>query len=469
MGRVLVVDDEQGLRDVLDVLITTLGHVVKTAKGVAEAKALIDADRFDLVITDLRLEPGGDGMEVVRASRSQQSLPEVIVMTAYGTRERAQTAISEGASFYLEKGPHLATDIRVLVSQAINKRRLQEENEQLRRALMGRYSASGLVGKSEAMIEVLDMIERVAPLKATILVTGESGTGKERVAKIIHYASDRRSKAFIAVNCGAIPENLIEAELFGHEKGAFTGADEAKKGLFEAAGGGTIFLDEIGELPIALQPKLLRVLQERRIKPIGAVRELEIDVRIIAATNRDLEGEVKAGRFREDLFYRLQVVEIHIPPLRQRREDIPPLVQTFLEKYAREFGREVKTVDPIAMEKLLSYRFPGNVRQLENVIERGVALATADTIGLEQLPKEIATAEFGPTRVALESSSQPFPDEGIDFERMVEDFEYGLIGRALEKANGVKTKAAELLGLSFRQFRYKLAKYEKSRGSTRAS
>ncbi len=466
MGRVLVVDDEAGLRDVLEVLITAMGHVVHLAKNVESARKVLDTEVVDLVISDLRLEPGGDGMEVVRAARAHPNLPEVIVMTAYGTREKAQTAISEGASFYLEKGPHLATDIRVLVSQAINKRQLQEENEALRRQLFERYSASGISGKSEVMQDVLDMIGRVSPLKATVLVTGESGTGKERAAKAIHYGSDRRNKAFVAVNCGAIPENLMESELFGHVRGAFTGADDDKKGLFEAAEGGTLFLDEIAELPIALQPKLLRVLQERKVKRIGAVSEVDIDVRVIAATNRDLEAEVRAGRFREDLFYRLQVVEINMPPLRQRREDLPLLVQTFLDKYAKEFGREISGIDPAAMEKLLGYTFPGNVRQLENMIERGVALATGRTISVEQLPKDVVHAESGPTRVfSLEASDEPLPDEGVDLERLVEEFEYGLIARGLEKAGGVKTKAAELLGLSFRQFRYKLSKYEKSRGS----
>jgi two-component system response regulator PilR (NtrC family) len=466
MGRVLVVDDERGLRDVLEVLVTSMGHVALVAKNVDEAKKILETSVLDLVITDLRLEPGGDGMDVVRAARARPHQPDVIVMTAYGTREKAQTAVSEGASFYLEKGPHLATDIRVLVSQAINKRQLQEENDRLRRQLFERYSASGMAGKSEAMQEVLDMIERIAPLKATVLVTGESGTGKERVAKAIHYGSDRRKKPFVAVNCGAIPENLMESELFGHVRGAFTGADEDKSGLFEAAEGGTIFLDEIAELPIALQPKLLRVLQERKVKRIGAVAEVDIDVRVIAATNRDLEIEVKAGRFREDLFYRLQVVEIHMPPLRERREDLRLLAQTFLEKYAKEFGREIAGIDPAAMEKLLAYRFPGNVRQLEHVIERAVALAPGPTITVDQLPKEVVQAESGPTRVfSLRANDEPFPEGGVDLERLVEDFEYGLIARALEEADGVKTKAAELLGLSFRQFRYKLAKYEKSRGS----
>jgi two-component system, NtrC family, response regulator PilR len=460
MGRVLVVDDERGLRDVLEVLISSRGHAVRAAKSVEEAKTLLKNDLFDLVITDLRLEPGGDGIDVVRQTRACKPQPEVIVMTAFGTRDNAQRAISEGASFYLEKGPHLATDIEVLVSQAINKRRLQEDNEQLRRALINKYSPEGFIGKSSAMTEVLEVVQRVAPLKATVLITGESGTGKERVAKAIHYLSSVKDGPFIPINCGAIPENLIESELFGHLKGAFTGADSPKRGLFEAAQGGTIFLDEIGELPLSLQPKLLRVLQERKVKALGATDEIAIDARVITATNRFLEAEVKAGRFREDLYFRLNVVEIDLPPLRQRRDDIPLLVAAFLEKFNQEYGRKVDSVSPEAMEKLLGFRFPGNVRQLENIIERGVALSSSSVLTLSQLPKEVQAVDADVPPIQTIDLSRPISDQGIDLERVVEEFEWGLISQALEKAGGVKTRAAELLGLTFRQFRYKLAKYE---------
>ncbi len=463
MGRVLVVDDEQSLRDVLEVLIASRGHRVQTAANVPDATKFIAMEDLDLVITDLRLEPGGDGLDVVRAARARPDPPEVIVMTAYGTREKAQQAIADGASFYLEKGPHLATDIEVLMSQAINKRRLQVDVESLRKVLGDRYGASGFAAKSPAFREVLELVERIAPLKATVLLTGESGTGKERVAKALHFGGVTRKGPFVPLNCGAIPENLIESELFGHVRGAFTGADTPKQGLFETARGGTIFLDEIGELPLALQPKLLRVLQERRMKPVGAVSELDVDVRVVAATNRDLEAEVRAGRFREDLYFRLNVLELHLPPLRQRREDIPLLVQQFVTKFAREYGRPVTGIAPEAMERLLAFAFPGNVRQLENIIERGVALSDAGLLTLAQLPKEMVAAEPAPARVMAVSGEQPFPDEGIDLERMVDDFEYRLIAQALERAQGVKTKAAELLGLSFRQFRYKLAKYERKR------
>jgi two-component system response regulator PilR (NtrC family) len=310
------------------------------------------------------------------------------------------------------------------------------------------------------MKEVFDLVERVAPTRANVLLAGESGTGKERIARAIHAHSGRSKGPFVPINCGAVPENLIESELFGHVKGAFTGADGAKPGLFEAARGGTLFLDEIGELPLALQPKLLRVLQERMIKPVGATAEIEVDVRVVAATNRDLEAEVRAGRFREDLFFRLNVLQIDIPPLRNRREDIPLLAQTFLEKYSTEYKRGVKAIEPDVMARLLSFSYPGNVRQLENIIERGVALSTLDVLGMAQLPRELQHAdEYTPRPVLTIEEDQPFPEQGVDLERLVESFELRLIRQALEAAGGVKTRAAELLGLSFRQFRYKLAKY----------
>jgi two-component system, NtrC family, response regulator PilR len=460
VGRVLVVDDEKSLRDVLEVLISSKGHRVFTARSVSEAGDVIGAEDLDLVITDLRLEPRGDGIQVVRAARAKRSPPEVIVMTAFGTREKALEAQKSGALFYLEKGPHLATDMAVLVDHAIEKRKLHLENQSLRQVLVGRFRLDGIVGKSPAMKEVLDLVERIAPTKANVLLVGESGTGKERIARAIHFHSDRRQGPFVPLNCGAVPENLIESELFGHTRGAFTGAETAKQGLFEAARGGTIFLDEIGELPLSLQPKLLRVLQERKIKPVGAVAELDVDARVVAATNRDLEAEVRGARFREDLFFRLNVLQIDLPPLRTRREDIPLLVQTFLEKYSKEYHRDVTSVDPDALSKLLAFTYPGNVRQLENIIERGVALSTGTAITPAQLPREVqAQDEPTPRRSTSIAPSAPFPEEGVDLERLVDGFEYGLIKQALDKAGGVKTRAAELLGLSFRQFRYKLAKY----------
>ncbi len=466
MGRVLVVDDEQGLRDALEVLISSKGHTVRTASGVAGGIETIRREHFDLVITDLRLEPGGDGMDVLRAARSVPDPPEVIVMTAFGTRDKAREAVKDGASFYLEKGPHLAPDIEVLMGQAIKKRQLTAENESLKRALVDRYSLEGIVGRSEAMREVFQLIQRLASVQASVLIFGESGTGKERVSEALHYGGARRDGPFVPINCGAIPENLIESELFGHVKGAFTGADSDKEGVFASAAGGTLFLDEIGELPMALQPKLLRVLQERRIKPVGAAEELPVDARVIAATNRDLEAEVRAGRFREDLYFRLNVLQIDLPPLRHRKEDVPLLIEAFLRQFSKTYDRRVTSVSTEAMDLLLAYRFPGNVRQLMNILERGVALATGEVLTVDQLPKEVRAPGKEPQpRVVLEPDAKRFPEEGVELDRLVEAFEFDLIQQALDHAGGVKTKAAELLGLSFRQFRYKLSKYQRRNGS----
>ncbi|MGF1511550.1 MAG: sigma-54-dependent transcriptional regulator [Myxococcota bacterium] len=463
MGRILVVDDEAGIRDAIELLADSLGHRAVLASDVQTALGHLEKDNFDLVITDLRLASGDEGMTVVERARRLDPAPEVILMTAYGTREKAQTAISLGATFYLEKSPHLAGDLRVLIRQAITKRQLVEENDRLRRELIQASTVGGLLGKSSAMKEVIDIIERVAPVKVTTLICGESGTGKERVARALHLASGQRDGPFVPVNCGAVPEALIESELFGHAKGAFTGADQEKLGLFEAASGGTIFLDEIGELPLALQPKLLRVLQERKVKKVGALDETEVDVRVIAASNRDLETEADKGRFREDLYFRLNVVRIDLPALRQRTDDIPLLAQHFVRKYAREYDRPVQGVDPEAMKRILDYTFPGNVRELENAIERGVALARGSSITVEQLPKELRLSDSRPSRAVQVSGDGPaFPEEGIDLERVLHDFEFSLIRKALDRAGGVKTRAAELLGLTFRQFRYKLKKFEDS-------
>jgi two-component system, NtrC family, response regulator PilR len=467
VGRVLVVDDERSLRDVLEVLISSKGHAVQTAPNVEEARAKIIAQDFDLIVTDLRLEPDGDGMDVVLAAREVMDRPEVIVMTAFGTREKALEAHAAGALFYLEKGPHLASDMSVLVAHAIEKRALKIENQQLRSVLSGRHRLGGIVGKSACMQEVFGVVERVAPTRANILLMGESGTGKERLARVVHDKSMFSSGPFVPLNCGAIPENLMEAELFGYVKGAFTGADTDKEGLFQSAKAGTIFLDEIGEMPISLQPKLLRVLQERKTKPVGGTHEIDVNVRIIAATNRDLEAEIKAGRFREDLYFRLNVVELSVPPLRQRPEDIPILANSFLQHFAMDYQRDVTAIAPEAMELLLPFTYPGNVRQLENIIERAVALCMGRTLTTEHLPKALSLhKKANPSgRVLRVDASTEIPDSGMDLDAVVEDFESKLIRQALVKTAGVKTKAAELLGLSFRQFRYKLSKHALSDSS----
>ena len=462
VGRVLVVDDERSLRDVLEILISSKGHAVQTASSVESAQEKIRSEDFDLVVTDLRLEPDGDGMDVVLTAREQPDAPEVIVMTAYGTRDKALEAHSRGALFYLEKGPHLASDMSVLVAHAVEKRALKIENQTLRSTITGPNRFGGIVGKSSCMQDVFQVVKRVAPTRANILLIGESGTGKERLARVIHEQSSHSSGPFVPLNCGAIPENLIEAELFGYKQGAFTGAIADKVGLFHAAENGTIFLDEIGEMPLSLQPKLLRVLQERKAKPVGGVEEVDVNVRVVAATNRDLEAEIKAGRFREDLFFRLNVVEVNVPPLRDRFEDIPLLVNSFLQTFSVEYQRNISSISSDAMKLLLDFSYPGNVRQLENIVERAVALCIGNELNTDHLPNSMvlqtATESTKPIRV---DSDLAFPEEGIDLDRVVEDLELKLIREALKRSNGVKTKAAELLGLSFRQFRYKLSKYNR--------
>lgn len=431
-----------------------------TAANVEEARACLREHDFDLVVTDLRLEPGGDGMDVVHAARDLPDCPEVIVMTAFGTREKALEAQAKGALFYLEKGPHLASDMSVLVAHAIEKRALKIENQQLRTVLSGPHRMGGIVGKSAIMQELFGVVERIAPTRANILLVGESGTGKERLARIIHDKSSYAGGKFLPLNCGAIPENLMEAELFGYVKGAFTGADSDREGLFQAAKNGTIFLDEIGEMPMSLQPKLLRVLQERKTKAVGGVEEQDFNARVVAATNRDLEAEIKAGRFREDLFFRLNVIELPVPPLRSRTEDIPLLANSFLQHFAHEYQRPVGSIAPEAMDLILGFAFPGNVRQLENIIERAVALCIGSELTADHLPKALRLGrDDRPGRVLRVDEKVNFPDSGVDLDAVISDLESKLIEEALQKSGGVKTKAAELLGLSFRQFRYKLSKY----------
>jgi two-component system response regulator PilR (NtrC family) len=376
----------------------------------------------------------------------------VILITAHGTTESAVEAMKRGAYDYLTK-PCSVDELRLVVQKALEKRDLSSENRRLRRQLEAPAAVPMILGKSSRMQEVLGLVRQVAPSRTNVLITGESGTGKELVARAVHSLSDRQDKPFVAVNCGAIPENLLESELFGHTKGSFTGATANKMGLFEIADGGTLFLDEIGEMALPLQVKVLRAIQQRTFKRVGGTSDIRVDVRIVCATNRKLEEEVRLGRFREDLFYRLNVIEIHIPPLRERAEDIAELVRFFVRRYAEQLGRPVEGVDPEVMAALEVYPYPGNVRELENLIERAVPLARSSRIGLDCLPPGVREPAAAAQRPAA-----TLPPDSIDLERMLADYERSLLVQALQRCGGIKKRAAALLGISFRSLRYRLEK-----------
>jgi two-component system response regulator PilR (NtrC family) len=451
MARLLVVDDKQSMREMLEVRLARLGHAVVAVANFTEAESALAAGEFDLVITDLRMGRGGDGLDLVRRVRSRTPPGEVLLMTAFGSDEVRRQALELGAYGYLEKSPNLASEMEALVKAALAKRRLAEDNELLRERLHEGGRFEQMVGRSPAMQSVFAVIEKVSAARTTVLITGESGTGKELVARAIHQRSGRAQAPFVAVNCGAIPEGLIESELFGHAKGAFTGAQAAKQGLFQAAQDGTLFLDEIGELKPPLQVKLLRALQDRSIRPVGDTADVEVDVRLVAATNKDLEAEMREGRFREDLYYRLNVVQIRVPSLRERREDVLPLAEHFLRRFAAEHGRQVPALTAEARRRLDAYAFPGNVRELENLMERAVALAGGDEMTVDALPAPLRT---GVPAISLDA---PLP-EGFSLERYLEAVERQLIDHALTDARGVKKDAAARLGLTFRQFRHRVKK-----------
>ncbi len=457
MNRILVVDDERSMREFISILLRKEGHDVEIADSGDAAVAAIDAaaeeTAFDLVITDLKM-PGRGGLEVLEHAKQTDPSTQVILMTAFATTDTALQAMKAGARDYIIK-PFKVDELVVQVDKALEVRRLERENFYLRQELAGRTRLDRVVGRSVPIKRVFEMVLRVAPTRTTVLIGGESGTGKELVARAIHAHSDRADKPFVPVNCGAIPETLIESELFGHVKGAFTGAASDKKGLFAAAEGGTIFLDEIGELPMSMQVKLLRVIQERRIKPVGQAVEQDIDCRVVAATNKDLKQMVSEGTFREDLFYRLNVIQLAIPPLRERRPDIPLLVQHFIEKYSRDMAKEIRGVERDAMDLLLNYPYDGNVRELENIVERAVTLETTDMITVESLPYHMQKGN----NLVHWASDFEIPEDGVDLDGIVENLERNLITKALRRTQGVRKEAAKLLGISFRSMRYRLDKY----------
>jgi len=448
MAVVLVVDDEPLQCDILKTILEADRHEAYTAGSGAEALRLAARVLPDVILTDLKM-PGMDGIELLERIPDEPFKPSIVIMTAHGTISSAVEAVKKGAFDYLTK-PLQKDPLLLTVRRAGERARLLKENRQLHQELYGRFRVEGILGRSAKMREVMDLVRKVCASSATVCLTGESGTGKELVARAIHYNSPRRTKPFTSVNCSAIPESLFESELFGHEAGAFTGATARKEGLFEVSEGGTLFLDEIGDLPVALQPKLLRAIQEKEIRRVGGQRTLPVDVRILAATNKELPREMAAGRFREDLFYRLTVISIHLPPLRERREDLPELVSYFLQKYAKEYGRKVSGVDPAALRAFAEYPWPGNIRELAAVMERTVLMSEGETITLGDVRGELrgSAPSTGPLAVEL-------PDEGIDFEELEKD----LLAKALAKSGGMATRAAKLLGMNYKAFLYRLEKH----------
>ena len=456
--KILVADDEQSMREFLDIMLKKEGYKVSLASNGEEVAKLVDNDLFDLVLLDIRM-PKLDGISALKKIKSNAPETIVIMITAYASADTAIKAMKEGAYDYITK-PFKVEEIKLIIKNALEKKNLQKENILLKQVVRDRFHFGNIIGQSPKMVALYDLLEKVSPTKTNILITGESGTGKELVAKAMHYNSPRKEKPFVTLNCGAIPESLIESELFGHMKGAFTDAIATKKGLFEVADEGTIFLDEISELPLLMQVKLLRVLQDREFKRVGGTEDIRVDVRIIAATNKDLEEAVKEKRFREDLFYRLNVIQIKLPPLRDRKEDIQPLANHFLKKYSQELSKAISKISPEALQILLNYEYPGNVRELQNIIERAVALEGSEELtphNLSSYLSEQPLLKKGPIDIEI-------PSEGIDLEKMVEDLERSLLLKALDRTKGIKKKAAELLHINFRSMRYRLEKYGLNHG-----
>jgi len=454
--RILVVDDEPSMREMLRIVLRRDGYEVVVAASGKEALQALQAQPFDLLLSDIRM-PDTSGVDVLRAAKQIDGNVVAFMMTAFASTESAVEAMRLGASDYFTK-PFSMDELRLKVRQHLEARRLREENLLLKRALNTRYEFSNILGRSDAMQSVFATIRTVAGTTSTVLITGESGTGKELVARAVHFNSLRRERPFVAVNCGAVPETLLESELFGHVRGAFTGAHANKKGLLETADGGTVFLDEIGEMAPSMQVKLLRVLQDHRFRRLGGTEEVQVDVRVIAATNQDLMKMVVDGRFREDLYYRLNVLSIALPPLRDRGEDIPLLAEHFLQQFASQMGKRVRTISAEALRLLEEHPWRGNVRELQNAIERAVALEQTEAI----LPESLPEAVRGVGRADLrDEPTAEFPDlgEGFDLEARGEEFYRHYIALALERAGGVQVKAAELLGMSFRSFRYYVKKY----------
>lgn len=451
MEKVLVVDNEKSMRDFLSIVLKKEGYFVETAEDGDQALKVLEKDIFDLVLTDMKM-PRMSGLDLLKALKELSSETIIIMMTAYASAETAVEAMKEGAYDYLTK-PFQIDEVKLIIKNALERRKLRQENTQLRRELKGQATFTQIIGRSEKMKRVLDLVRKVADSKSNVLIYGESGTGKELIARAIHFNSARRDRSFVTVNCSALPEALLESELFGHMKGSFTGAIGNKEGLFEIAHEGSIFLDEIGETSLSIQVKLLRVLQEKEFRRVGGTKDLKVDVRIIAATNRDLEKMVAEGKFREDLYYRLDVIPIDLPPLRERPEDIPLLADFFLRKFNQSLGKEIEGIEPEAMRVLMNHEWKGNVRELENVVERAVALASH---------KMLTLADFNQGFLKPEESfpiPAAIPEDGLHLEDLIGKIEKELLLKALQETNWVKKEAAKLLHLNFRSFRYRLDKY----------
>jgi len=450
MEKILIIDDEKSILDLLSVVFEKEGYHVETSLAATRAVDLMGHKDFDLIISDIKM-PKMNGMELLKYVRENRPDIPVVMITAYGTIKQAVEALKAGAMDYVVK-PFDVEELKIIVAQGLEKKRLKEENIFLKKELKKKYDFENMVGKSKTMKEIYSLIEKVALTDSTVLISGESGTGKEMAARAVHFLSPRRERAFVSLNCGALPENLLESELFGHVKGSFTGAVATKKGMFEIAEKGTLFLDEVSEMSPWTQVKLLRSLQDKKIRRVGGTEEIPVDVRIIAATNQNLQQRMDDGKFREDLFYRLNVISFEMPPLRKRREDISLLVTHFLEKYCKGMGRPVKRIAPEVFSVFESYPWPGNVRELENTIERVVAIEERETITRESLPKEMLMPN---KRQDVSLSLQP----GFDLNAKMDEISNHYVQQALVESKGNLKEAASLLGINYRSLRYLIDKH----------
>jgi two-component system response regulator PilR (NtrC family) len=466
MGNVLICDDERSICEMLEISLRKDGHRVETVTSGEAAKKKLESALFGVVITDIRM-PQTNGIEVLRFAHTVSPDSLVILITAVDDLEPAVQAVKAGGAWdYIRKGPGLVDDVKLSVRKAMEQQNLQRQNIAFQRDAAGRNSLENIVGVSGGIDRLKQTIRSVATTSSTVLIYGESGTGKELVARAVHACSLRAAAPFVSINCGAFPETLLESELFGYVKGAFTGANTNKAGLFEVADSGTLFLDEIGEMTLPMQVKLLRVLQERSLRPVGGTSEVAVDVRVIAATNKHLDDLVAQNLFREDLYYRLSVIPVEAPPLRERRDDIPLLANHFLKKYAPAAGKSILRISPESIEDLCDYNWPGNVRQLENTIERAVALEATDELHVDVPVERSKRPNVGPLEHSNGNGNghgngvPSLTNDGLDLEAYIEGLERGLIQSALKQSNGVQTRAAELLHVSYRSFRHLLKKYE---------